>query len=321
MWDILPGTLYQWYRNHLSDYKTDSLCGEWPSRSVLDVDQNTGEVFNEKPIYILKPEHIGEQMSIDDKSIGHDIYTILSNTRSGKIAMLIESTRADELEKALGAFGKDLLKVKSISCDMSATYLKLCKEQMPHAKTVVDKFHVMQYVYDAILDVRSRIKKNLAQELSKGKEKTEKDKEILYDIELLKRCRYRLTQSPDKWSAPVKDLMTNIFSKHKTLKMAYDLSQDFKTWYDTNTHINDKTRINDKLINWFYKVKETKIEEFIPTIKMIRKHQYEIVNYFFCKHTNANAESLNGKIQRFVVANYGLRDKDFALYRIAGYFS
>ncbi|WP_158648543.1 hypothetical protein [Candidatus Symbiothrix dinenymphae] len=29
----------------------------------------------------------------------------------------------------------------------------------------------------------------------------------------------------------------------------------------------------------------------------------------------------DGKIQRFVSNNYGLKDKDFALYRIAGYFS
>jgi transposase len=46
---------------------------------------------------------------------------------------------------------------------------------MPYAQKVVDKFHVMQYVYDAVLDVRSRLKKELAEKLSKGKEKSEED--------------------------------------------------------------------------------------------------------------------------------------------------
>jgi hypothetical protein len=37
--------------------------------------------------------------------------------------------------------------------------------------------------------------------------------------------------------------------------------------------------------------------------------------------TNAKAENLNGKLQRFLSANYGLKDKDFFLYRTVGYFS
>jgi transposase len=54
---------------------------------------------------------------------------------------------------------------------------------------------------------------------------------------------------------------------------------------------------------------------------MIKKHEYEILNFFCCGHTNAKAERLNGKIQRFVSNNYGMKDKDFFLYRTAGYFS
>jgi len=54
---------------------------------------------------------------------------------------------------------------------------------------------------------------------------------------------------------------------------------------------------------------------------MLRKHEDLILNYFQHGHTSANAERLNGKIQHFVSANYGIRDKNFSLYRIANYFS
>ena len=54
---------------------------------------------------------------------------------------------------------------------------------------------------------------------------------------------------------------------------------------------------------------------------MIRKHENEIVNFFICAQTNAKAERLNGKINRFIANNYGVRDKDFVLFRINGYFS
>ena len=322
MWDILPGTLYHWYRNHLSDYQPDRASGQWPENSVaITVDEDTGEVLKEQAVYVFKPSNIGERMSIDDKAIGNEGYTIMSNTDTGRIAMLIESTRSEELEKAMPLFGNELLKIRSISLDMSPTYLKLCREQMPYAQKVIDKFHVMQYVYDAVLDVRSRIKKELAEKLSKGKDKTEKDKAILYEIEQLKHCRYRLTQSPDKWSEAGKELMNHVFAKHEKLKTAYQISQDFKKWYDKSNCRLDKTKIKEDLYKWYHSIKNADIKEFVSVAKMVRKHEYEILNFFSCGHTNAKAERLNGKIQRFISTNYGIRDKDFALYRIAGYFS
>jgi len=321
MWDILPSTLYKWYRDHLSDYLPDKSSGKWPAKFIEKVDQTTGEVIQDKPIVVFKPDNIGEKMSIDDKAIGHEGYTILSNTQTGKIAMMIESVKGKELEEALSLFGRNLSKIRSISMDMSATYFKLCYEQMPYTQIVIDKFHVMKYVYEAVLEVRSNIKKELSEGLSKGKTKTENDKEILRELELLNRCRNRLTQSPDKWSEATKEFMKQAFSKHEKLNLAYILSQKFKDWYSRTNYWDDKTQIKNKLYNWYSEVKESEIKEFFSVAKMIRKHEDEIINYFLNGHTNANAERLNGKIQRFVSANYGTRDKDFALYRIAGYFS
>ena len=54
---------------------------------------------------------------------------------------------------------------------------------------------------------------------------------------------------------------------------------------------------------------------------MIKKHENEIMNYFKNPQTNARAERLNGKIERFLSNNYETRDLDFTLYRIKGYFS
>jgi len=321
MWDILPSTLYKWYRDHLSDYLPDKSCGKWPQNFIEKIDESTGEVLQEKPIYIFKSENIGEKMSIDDKAIGYEGYTVLSNTKTNKIAMMIESIKGKELEEALSLFGRDLLKIKSISSDMSATYLRICEEQIPDAQIVIDKFHVMKYVYEAVLEVRPNLKKELAEALSNGKIKTEKDKEILGELELLRRCRNRLTQSPDKWSDATENIMQQAFKKHKTLELAYLLSQKFKEWYNINNYVCDKTQIKNKLYYWYSEVKESEIKEFNSVIKMMHKHEDQILNYFVSGHTNANAERLNGKIQRFVSNNYGTRDKDFSLYRIKGYFS
>ena len=54
---------------------------------------------------------------------------------------------------------------------------------------------------------------------------------------------------------------------------------------------------------------------------MIQKHETQIIHFFKQDLTNAKAENMNGKIQRFVSNNYGIKDKDFFRYRTANYFS
>lgn len=321
MFCLKPKTLYHWYRNHLSDYRPDIENKTWHPKYLESVDEQTGEIIQDKPLFVFKPENIGQKMSIDDKAIGHEGFSILSNGETGKIAMMIESCKSTQVAQAISLFGDDLKKVESISCDMAAGYLNVCSQELPGAKVVIDKFHVMQYVYDAVLEVRTRIKKELSGQLSKGKEKTEQDKEILRKLDVLKHCRYRLTQSPDKWSKAGLELMCQVFENHNELNQAYDLTQKFKKWYDISNHIKAKSIIIQELHQWYLEVKNSGFDEFKAVAKMIKKHEYEIINFFQSKQTNAKAERLNGKINRFISNNYGIKDKDFALYRIANYFS
>ena len=113
--------------------------------------------------------------------------------------------------------------------------------------------------------------------------------------------------------------INQVFEKYDDLKMAYQISQDFKKWYDYNNRDKPTWQITKTLCQWYEQASELK--EFESVVKMIRKHEDEIINFFKHGMTTARAERLNGKIQRFVTNNYGIKDKDFCLYRIANYFS
>jgi transposase len=312
-------TFYHWYKHFLSDYFSDKESGKWCSNKIDLVDVETGEITGEKPLYVFKPENVGENMSIDDKAIGRDGFTILSNSDTGKIAMMVESVNSVEVEAAMELFGNNLKKVKNISMDMSATYSLVSDNLIPTAKQVIDKYHVMKYAYDAVSGVRNKIRKSLSEKLSKEKRKTSQDKQILSELELLKRVRHAVTQSPEKWSQEMKITIKEVFDKHNELKMAYQISQNFKQWYDYGNHKKPRNEITKNLYTWYEQA--TEVKEFKSVIKMIRKHEDEIINFFQNGITNAKAERLNGKIKRFVTNNYGIKDKDFILYRIAGYFS
>jgi transposase len=318
MFGLTPESLQYWYKNFISNYNPDIDNKKWHPQKINTVNKTTGEI-TEKPVYIFKSENIGAKMSIDDKAIGHDGFTIFSNNDTGKIALMVESTNSEEVTSAVELFGDDLTKVKTISMDMSATYSLVSDNLMPKATQVIDKFHVMKYVYEAVSDVRIRIRKDITATLTTGKKKTEEDKIKLFELDLVRRVRHAVTQSPNKWSEETKKIINQVFDKHHDLKMAYQISQNFKHWYDYQNRTKSKEDIIKNLFKWYEQASQ--ISEFKCVIKMIRKHQDEIINFFCLGVTNAIAERLNGKIQRFVSNNYGIKNKDFIMYRIKGYFS
>jgi len=311
-------TFYHWYKYFLSDYYPDKEHGKWCSETIELVDKKTGEI-KEKPLYVFKPENIGANMSIDDKAIARDGFSILSNNDSGKIALMVEATTAEGVEMAMEKFGTDLHKIKNVSMDMSPTYALVFNNLVPRAVQVIDKFHVMKYVYQCVCEVRSRTVKELQNQLSKGKKRSDEDKKILLEIENLRRVSHAITQSPDKWNDEMKETVNELFEKYDNLKLAYEISQKFKCWYNYENRINSTEKITQALYQWYQEA--MLITEFNSVVKMIRKHETQIINFFKNGITNANAERLNGKIQRFVSGNYGIKDKDFFLYRTAKYFS
>jgi hypothetical protein len=54
MFDLKPKTLYNQYRNGLSDYKIDIENGKWGNKKVEIIDFETGEILKSKTVYIAK---------------------------------------------------------------------------------------------------------------------------------------------------------------------------------------------------------------------------------------------------------------------------
>lgn len=321
MFDFKPKTLYHWYRNYLSDYPDDIVTGKWLKDKISIVDEQTGEIKSEKPVYIAKPENISDSMTIDDKRIGKDSFTIMTNQKTGKIALLVETLKVEELKSAVEYLGVSIVQIQNISCDMSPSYLRFCEETFTDATIIIDKFHVIKQVLEAVQGIRIHLKNQLLESLPKGKKRTEADQKTLSDLELLKRSKYLLMQSESDWNDYQMELMQKVFFRFEKLKTAYELTEEFKRWYHKKNCKKSQIVIEKELFSWYELVEKSKLKEFKSIVKMIEKHEQSILNYFQKALTNAKAENLNSKIQRFIINNYGIRDKDFALYRINKYFS
>lgn len=316
--DLQPRTLFTWYKDIISDYHIDQQEGRFASQKVYEANKETGEIIKEQIVHISHSHHMGESMCIDEKMINGKYCTILSNQQSGHIALLIDSIKPELVQQAIVQLGEaPLNKVKHINSDMSPVIKKICTQSMPDAHIVIDKFHVLKHAYDALQSVRLNIKKTLKFSATINTDNPNN----WTDVQLLEKTKYLLYKPLTTLDAEQKKLLDIVLEKHPILQKAYHLMQDFAKWYHKSNIGKSILKIKNELSIWQQKVKDSGIKAFKHIVKMIDNHAEEILRYFEKGLTNAKAENLNAKIQRFIINNYGMRNKNFFFYRLQVYFS
>ena len=318
---LKPQTVYSWYRNYLSGYPEAVERKQWGK------DNFTGSDKREKLVPVLKPENFGEQMAVDEKMIDEEFYTVLTNRETGKIAMLAETLTVTDLNKLIDKIGEAKQKVKIITADLSPTYEKFCEQSFPGAMMVADKFHVVKHIIEAIQTLRLRLKQEEITKLpttKKERKEYEKQTRLINGesrIEILTRSRYVLFKRPQDWTASQQKRANLLFETFPPLKAAYQLTLQIRLWLDKENLGKYQWQIEQQLIHWYDCAEQAKLPEVENLIRIIGSNEEKIMNYFKTGKTNAKAEAMNSKIQRFIAANYGVRDKDFFMYRLAHYFS
>ena len=315
---LKPHTLYKWYRDIISNYHQDVASGKFASNKVYEFNSETGEIHKEQIVHIVKPENVGESMCIDEKMISKRYSTIISNQQTGKIALLIDSIKPALVKQSIELLGKENLeKIEFINSDMSPVMKKICNDTISNAAIVIDKFHVIKHIMDALNTVRLEIK----QKLKQSKEPSTINPNGWTDVELLEKSRYLLYKMWDVLEQEEKIILEVVFKKHPVLNQAYNLVQQIRSWYDKKNVGSPPLKIENGLDQWLTKAKQSKIKAFRVIVKMFENHRDDILRYFQKGLTNAKAENLNSKIQRFVTSNYGTRDKHFFFFRTQIYFS
>ncbi len=324
--------------------------GENPihTNDIEFIDNQTGEI---KEIFVplLKEENIGFDMCIDEKQIGEDFFTVISNRKTGKLAFMANTTRSAELLEACSPILMKLKEVKTINRDLAGCYKRFSEIAMPEAKQVGDKFHVIKLLLDCQQAVRveqkrqietkkresykefkeSELKRKEALEKAGGKYKKLKfvyQEKVLGNSEtpseILRRSRYLLYKYPHQWTAKQRIRAAALFSEFPVLKKVYDLSLSFRNWYSKTNIGKHQIIIEKQLFQWYQDVEDSKITELMNFSSTVERNQDSIVNYFYCNGANnAMAENRNGKIKKFINMNQGTRDRDFFFFRLQKYFA
>jgi transposase len=318
LFQLKAKTLNYWYQEQISDFREDIANKKFAGQQAHEIIEETGELLNSHTVHILKPENVGHKMCIDEKMIGKRYCTILSNSETGKMALLVESMKPEVIKRSLLQLGLDAIgRTTQICSDMSPMFKKMCREVFSEATLSVDKFHVMKQVLDVLQGLRIAAKKQIVSEDSN---------EIIGEygwskIVLLEKSRYMLYKKRNDFSDDERLVSKELFLHFPVIEQAFNLVEAFRNWYSIENKSQPRWLLERTLGGWLEQLEDSKINSFNVIRKMVEKHQEEIINYFEAGHSNSKAENLNGKIQRFVMGNYGIRNRDFFYYRLQVYFA
>lgn len=210
--------------------------------------------------------------------------------------------------------------------DMARNMGLAAKNCFPNSKMVIDRFHVVKLVMDAMQHIRVSLRwKAIEEENTAIKQSREKNEKYYPQIlangdtlkELLARSRYLLYKFEDDWTINQAKRATILFEKYPLLKSVYKLTLNFRNIYKNFSKTIALTQFNE----WKEKVITMKIEEFNTVVNSIEYHLDNILNFFDNRSTNANAESFNSKIKGFRANLRGVTDVKFFLFRLEKLFA
>ena len=237
---------------------------------------------------------------VDETSIGkgHSYLTVVLNAETGEVLHLAEGKRKSSLE---GFFDKlsDAQKanIQAVGIDRSGSYQSVVKEQIPEAKIVYDKFHIVSNYHDVIDEIR-RKEWHLAEETEERK--------------FIKGQRFNLFKNPCNLKFDQKKSLKELLDMNVNLHSAYVLKDALKNLW-TYTSEAWAGKYLDKWIGW---ANETGIDELIRFAKGLDRARDGLLSY--CKHqiTSAKIESFNATIKRIIRKACGYRDMDYLYLKI-----
>ncbi len=279
---------------------------------------------------------MGHNLSIDDKNIKKEGYTIIANKDTGKIILMIMTRKSQLICKILSKISLILrLRVKTISKDLAENYDWVSRTMFPHALRVADKFHVLVLGFEALQAVRVRFRQQL---LTEEREAYEQKKSLAKQErrvprksnnvsqkyangetkkEILARGRWLLFKRPKEWTDDQAARSKVLFELFPEIQLVYEYFLVFRKIYDKK----NLSEVGESLNLWMDFKEDIKSPEMKNFVSTVERHKPEILNYFVTGQTNAFAESLNAKIQRFIISSFGFNDRDLFHFRIKKAFS
>ncbi len=273
---------------HLSQSTVQGIFKKWAKQHCSQLSWKRVRVLGMDEI-ALKKRHKQYVLVLSD--LERRCVLAVLPTREQKAIVTWLKTRSSGERKA----------IRVVSMDMWRPYRAFVKKELPQAKIVADRFHVM---------------KNLNEQLTKARRQIQRQADEA-TANALKGSRWLLVRNRDTLTEEQEQQLMTAITADADLRQAYLLKEEFRLIFE---RIHDRERARRFLMAWVFKVQQTNNKYLLAFVKTLKNWWAEILNYFDERITNGFVEGMNRAIRSIIWRACGFRNfENFRLQILAEY--
>lgn len=232
---------------------------------------------------------------------GHQYMTLIYQIDQGKRRLLgvVDKRRVRSLLSFFREFGSErCTKIEVICSDMWKPYLKVIKKKLPNALNVLDRFHIVKKLNEAVDQVRREEVRSLKKD---GYEP------------ILKNARYCFLKRLENLTQRQLDKLADITRYDLRTNRAYFLKESFDGFWKYNSAQWARWYLR----KWCTRTMRSRLEPMKKFVRTLRRHEELLMNYFRAakRYNSGIVEGLNLRINLTMRKAHGY--KSFEVLKIA----
>jgi len=238
---------------------------------------------------------------------GHQYLTLVYQIEAGCVRLLWvgKERTLESFERFFTLIGKERAeKIEFVCSDMWKPYLTLIAKHCTNALNILDRFHVVAKLNEAIDEIRAGEARKLVRD---GYEP------------VLKKTRWCLLKRPENLTDKQRVKLRDVLRYNLQSVRAYLFKEYFQQFWDYES----PTWAGKFLDQWCNEVMRSKIEPLKKFARTVRRHRELMLNYFRAKKAFSSGvvEGLNNKAKTTMRKSYGFRTfrvLELSLYHTLG---
>lgn len=271
--------------------------------SMKDIAKDTGTSVSGvqrvlKMMPVSKPKRLPEAISFDEfkgNTNGRRFQCIITDPLNRRVFDILPTRTVETIQDYLLSFpNRD--EVKYVVMDMNRGFRDVARYFLPHAKIIIDRFHVVRFCTEAMENVRRSFQSVLPKEQRK----------------YFKRSRRLLLARRSSLSEEDRAAVDVMLRFSDRLLQAYALKEAFFDFMDAP----DISTASKRLDFWIDACDRLNIPEFKPCRRMLVNWKPYILNAFESHLSNGFTEGCNNSIKALKRVAFGFRNFDSFRARI-----
>lgn len=237
---------------------------------------------------------------------GHRDYVVIVTARlkNRRVVLLgvLENRQKETVVEFLRSIPERLKRsIVSACCDMYEGFTEAVREELPHVRLVIDRFHVTRAYRDGLNNLRQAELKRVKRELPQQ------------DYQALKGSMWALRKEKQDLSSEERRTLRRLFRLSPDLKTAYSLQNRLTAIFEEQLSL---PAAKTKLKSWIVAVAKSGLRCFDRFINTLGRWWDEILNYFVERETSGFVEGFNNKIKVLKRRSYGMTNLKHLFQRI-----